>query len=260
MTPSAASRRFACNDLVLDLGMNNGDDSEYYLRKGYRVVAVEANPSLCERARLRFCAAIAAGRLTIHNWAVWTGYEKRDFFVNLANDHWSSLDLQWASRDGTPYTGITIECVPVTHLFNLYGTPTYIKIDIEGADDLVIRQLDDCTSLPSYVSLEDCRFGYEYLETLHRLGYRDFKLLDQSTVHRLVDSQIDYRFQPGSSGPFGESVPGAWLSYAEMIDVYSRNVRDRQNNRLAPRTVWWDIHCRGRASHATDTLSSDVFL
>jgi len=27
--------------------MYNGDDTDYYLRKGYRVVGVEANPDLC---------------------------------------------------------------------------------------------------------------------------------------------------------------------------------------------------------------------
>ena len=30
--------------LVYDVGMNNGDDTAYYLRMGYRVVAFEANP------------------------------------------------------------------------------------------------------------------------------------------------------------------------------------------------------------------------
>jgi len=32
--------------IIYDVGMNNGDDCEYYLTKGYRVVAVEANPAL----------------------------------------------------------------------------------------------------------------------------------------------------------------------------------------------------------------------
>ena len=40
--------------LILDLGMNNGDDTAYYLTRGFRVVALDANPALCEGARKRF--------------------------------------------------------------------------------------------------------------------------------------------------------------------------------------------------------------
>lgn len=31
--------------LVIDVGMHNGDDTAYYLHRGYRVVAIEANPA-----------------------------------------------------------------------------------------------------------------------------------------------------------------------------------------------------------------------
>lgn len=48
--------------IVFDVGMNNGDDSAYYLSKGYRVIAVEANPALVEKARIRFAREIATGR------------------------------------------------------------------------------------------------------------------------------------------------------------------------------------------------------
>ena len=40
--------------LVYDVGMNNGDDTAYYLHLGYRVVAIDADPTLIERAKLRF--------------------------------------------------------------------------------------------------------------------------------------------------------------------------------------------------------------
>jgi len=49
-------------DLVL--GMHNGDDTAYYLARGYDVVAVEANPALCASAGKRFAPEVAAGRLS----------------------------------------------------------------------------------------------------------------------------------------------------------------------------------------------------
>ncbi len=37
------------NDLVYDIGMNNGDDTAYYLSLGFRTVAIEANPELVDQ-------------------------------------------------------------------------------------------------------------------------------------------------------------------------------------------------------------------
>jgi FkbM family methyltransferase len=238
--------RFATGvDLVFDLGMHDGEDTDYYLKKGLRVVAVEANPRRCEEGRVRHGEAIAAGRLVIENAALWSGYATRPFYVNTVNDHWSSLDEGWAGREGNPYQAVTIACVPVTDLFGRHGVPLYMKIDIEGADELVVRQLVGLEVLPAYLSIEDCRFGYEYLERLREAGYDGFKLLDQSTVGTIVDPEVDHRFKLGSSGPFGELVPGEWRSYAEMVEEYRRRVRDQDLRRIAPPSTWWDIHCRG---------------
>lgn len=235
------------SNLVIDLGMNNGDDTDYYLRKGYRVVAVEANSTLCSRAKVRFQSALAAGKLEILNVAIWSGYEKKSFFVNLDNDHWSSLDKGWAERESSTCTEVLVDCIPLGHLFSKFGVPHYLKIDIEGADELAIAQLKNHDHLPFYLSLEDCRFGYQYMAALAELGYEGFKLLDQSQVEKIYDATADHRFMKGSSGPFGEELPGEWLTHHAIEEKYSREVRDRQHNRLAPRTHWWDIHCRGPA-------------
>ena len=45
--------------------MNNGDDTAYYLSRGHRVVAIEANPILAKEGAKRFAAEITAGRLKI---------------------------------------------------------------------------------------------------------------------------------------------------------------------------------------------------
>ncbi len=55
MTVFADDSRF-----IIDLGMNNGDDTAFYLAKGYNVVAVEANPHLVAAARVRFAKDIAS--------------------------------------------------------------------------------------------------------------------------------------------------------------------------------------------------------
>ena len=229
--------------LIFDLGMNNGDDSLYYLRRGFKVVAVEANPVLCDRARDRLRTAVDDGRLKIINAAIWKKTGKTTFYVNLDNDHWSSMDIGWAGRDASRCKEITVQCATLSSLFEEFGVPHYLKIDVEGVDKSVLSQLRGSSLLPLYVSVEDCRFGFEYMETLASCGYDAFKLLDQSTVPRMTDPATGYRFAAGSSGPFGADLPGEWLTHDDMVRFYSATVRDPAGNRLAPRAHWWDIHC-----------------
>ena len=40
--------------VIYGLGSNNGDDIPYYLLKAQRVIAVEANPVICEQIQSRF--------------------------------------------------------------------------------------------------------------------------------------------------------------------------------------------------------------
>jgi FkbM family methyltransferase len=236
--------------LVFDLGMNNGDDTAFYLGRGFNVIALDANPTLCETARRRFASAVDEGRLAIVHAAIAAQTGEATFHVNLDNDHWSSLDIGWAGRDASRCRDIRVPCVTLPDLFGEFGVPHYVKIDVEGADQTVLDQLKGTALRPQYVSVEDCRFGFEYMATLAACGYDGFKLLDQSTVGRMTDPATGHVFPVGSSGPFGDDLPGQWLSHADMVSFYSTTVRDRQGNRLAPRTHWWDIHCTHSGKHA----------
>ncbi len=173
--------------LIVDLGMNNGDDTAYYLRQGFRVVAVDANPALVEAAHRRFALAIAAERLIVLNRAISAEAGTVTFYVNTDNDHWSSTDARWAGREGSRYRSITVEATGIREIFKKYGVPYYLKIDVEGADQVALEQLSQETMLPKYVSVEDCRFGFEYISILKAKGYKSFKLSDQSLVQELRD-------------------------------------------------------------------------
>jgi FkbM family methyltransferase len=241
--------------LVFDLGMNNGDDTAFYLRRGFDVVALEANPVLCETARRRFAAEIDECRLSIVNAAICDHVGETAFYLNLDNDHWSSLHEAWAGRDTSRYREIRVPCMTLASLFAEFGVPHYLKVDVEGADGSVLEQLRGTSLRPQYVSVEDCRFGFQFMETLASCGYDRFKLLDQSTVSCIIDPSTGHAFPAGSSGPFGTDLPGEWLSHPDMATLYSTTVRDLQGNRLAPRTHWWDIHCtysRKRENNAFD--------
>src|SRR2546430_3553899 len=55
---------------VFDLGACHGEDTRHYLRRGCKVVAVEANPQLIAKLRDRFREAISTGRVVLIDRAI----------------------------------------------------------------------------------------------------------------------------------------------------------------------------------------------
>jgi FkbM family methyltransferase len=138
--------------LVFDIGMHNGDDTAHYLAGGYDVVAVDANPALCEAAAERFAAAIEDGRLTIRN----VGIDNRSaaeltFWVSDQSE-WSSFSREWATKKGASAAPIRVPVVRFADLLNDYAQALFVKIDIEGNDVDRVRELHECKFPPAYLS------------------------------------------------------------------------------------------------------------
>ena len=164
-------------DLVFDVGMNNGDDAAHYLSKGYRVVAVEADPTLVEQARERFQEPIRRGQLELVNAAIGPKEEIAQFWVCDTKREWNSFDRNVASRYGLPLSQIPVLCRPFRDLLRQYGTPFYLKVDIEGHDHYCVDDLDRA-DLPQYISVE--MGPLETVFKLGDLGYERFKLITQN--------------------------------------------------------------------------------
>lgn len=180
--------RIVQEDLIYDIGMNNGDDTACYLRQGgYRVLAVEADPGLVEQAERRFHAEIHQGRLTILNVGIAGEAGEATFWICDEVSVWNSFDRKIASRDNRPHHPIQIKTLPFEEILDTWGIPHYLKIDIEGNDLLCVKALHD--PLSRYLSLEaECEGDQEnssddeLLRTLNLLkdvGYRRFKLINQ---------------------------------------------------------------------------------
>ncbi len=225
------------NNLIFDVGMNDGQDTAFYMHKQYRVVAIEANPILCERARKEFSNQIKSGQLTILNVAVSEVEGESDFYINLDNDHWSSLDPAWGTRKGTRFETIKIQTVPFSSILKQYGVPYYLKIDVEGADLAVLRQLQTSTEKPQLISVEEHEL--DYFPLLWGLGYRGFKFVNQQPISSLMYDGWQFKF--GSSGPFGEEAPGEWMPFGDAILDYMLHIRDCRGQKLFS-TGWFDIH------------------
>jgi FkbM family methyltransferase len=251
-------------DLIFDIGLHKGEDTEYYLKKGYKVVAVDANPNLVNYCILKFKDAVASGRLTILN----VGLTKENgvvlpFYVNHYNSEWSSFDKETGTRNNSPFEIINVPCVTAKSLFEKYGLPYYLKVDIEGNDFLCLDDIPEDGKKPRYVSCEAVHI--EWLDILKRKGYQKFKLINQADgfnpinlerekrwyyptyrrikdeIEKKVKKIVNPRYADSSSGPFGEDSKGSWKSYEEIrqlyIDYFQGDLKTPVNN-----VSWWDFH------------------
>lgn len=211
-------------DLIFDIGMHNGDDSAYYLGLGFRVVAVEANPTHVRAARRRFKREIRARRLTIVSLGIAATRGVLPFHVNPDVDHWSSFERSSAGR--LPEHQLTtrlVRTITAGDLIKRFGVPHYAKIDVEGLDHTVVQNLIDCGARPRFISFE-LSFSQPNLATLEVLlaaGYSRFKIVSQVEVpdhpRRAGHwSGGEWNFQLGSSGPFGDDANGEWVDAAQI--------------------------------------------
>lgn len=229
------------SDLVFDLGMNDGTDTAAYLAQGYRVVAVEPNIDLCERAHARFRREIEADRCIVVYAAVGAEEGFSSFWLNLEDDHLSSTSQRWAARNGARVRQSVVSLTTIEALIRGYGSPLYIKCDIEGLDGAAISAMQRMYrghARPLFISVEDCRNGPDTIDRLCAQGYDLFALSEQSRHGR------------GFSGPFGDALDCVWRSELEFRFVYHMSVRDIEGRRIAPEQYWFDIHATNAAAFA----------
>jgi FkbM family methyltransferase len=177
-------------NLIYDVGLFDGSDTAYYLRRGYSVVAIDADPRMIEAARQKFADAISGGRLKLLNVGIADKAGAATFWVS-DEPMWSSFNRDVASRDGKRHHAVDVPIVPFEDILAEHGVPFYLKVDIEGNDHICIKALSRTESRPLYVSAESECVGdderpsdEEALEMLHLLrdaGYRRFKLFDQNS-------------------------------------------------------------------------------
>ncbi|HEY8591761.1 MAG TPA: FkbM family methyltransferase [Sphingomicrobium sp.] len=251
-------------ELIYDVGVENGDDSAYYLHKGFRVVGVEASPVAVEKLRSRFAAEIVDGRYVLLAVAIASETGQAPFWVCDDHPPWSSFDRDIAARNGCGHHEVQVETRTFASILQEFGRAAYCKIDIEGNDDLCLAAFSENTRA-RYVSVELID-GDEQLRLLRDNGYCDFKLISQrsfrqpspallrlkaklpqlarlpiSKAEALVRHQPepDWRFRGGSSGPFGEATAGPWQGFDEALDMW-RAIADLGNDL----SDWHDIHAR----------------
>ena len=225
-------------ELIFDVGMHKGEDTDYYLSKGFKVVAFEADPDLIKYSKIRFKSAIKNGDLVIVEGAIVDkNFDKKvKFYKNKLNTVWGTVLREWADRnkiDGAESESIEVDSINFKEYLIKFGIPYYLKIDIEGMDIVCCEALLSFKQKPVYISIESEKVSFSKLKIefnlFEKLGYGDFKIIQQENIQKQKEKKfskknnfINYLFLEGSSGLFGDDLPGIWVDKQRALTKYKK--------------------------------------
>jgi FkbM family methyltransferase len=214
-------RRFVQpGDLVFDIGAHVGDRVAAFRRLGARVVAVEPQPALLRTLRVLYGGD---PKVTIKAAAVGRQPGIVELNVNLDNPTVStvSTDFIAAAANAPGWQGQAWSKrirVPLTNLDTLiaaHGTPTFIKIDVEGFEAEALAGLTQPVQALSFeFTLIQLDIAHACIERCGALGYASFNAV-------LGESQS---FEHGDwiDAPAMSRWLGALPPEANSGDVYAR--------------------------------------
>ena len=229
------------DDLIYDVGLHKGEDAEFYLRKGFRVIAFEANPELIAFCRKQLGEYLRQGQLSIVEGAVVgpevveAGNRTVKFYKNTDLSVWGTVREDWADRNarlGTSSVVTEVEAINFVDAVKTYGVPYFMKIDIEGCDTVCVNALHEFEERPTYISIESDKTSIKNIKReiglFYELGYTSFQAVEQSAIPARQrppipareGRSIEHRFVEGASGLFGRELEGSWKSKEEILSHY----------------------------------------
>jgi FkbM family methyltransferase len=147
--------------VIFDFGCNKGQNLDYFLANADKVIAIEAVPGFCETIQNRFASAIAKKKLVVYNVICGSAEFVRN--TGPISQIWESIDHPglsniyqnpaqpgWLRHDVSVRraSDIVKEVVGSGHVLE------FIKIDLEGADGMIIEDLLDNSLIPNFLSVE----------------------------------------------------------------------------------------------------------
>jgi len=132
--------------LIFDIGANIGRYSlTYAVNPQNTIISVEASPNTYNMLKIYMSPFT---NVTALDYAVCNSKEPYITFYNCQSDTLSTLDINWLtsteSRFGDhreKFNEIQVKTITLDALIERYGVPDMLKIDVEGAEEQVIKSL-----------------------------------------------------------------------------------------------------------------------
>lgn len=225
--------------IIYDLWSNNGDDIPYYLKRADLVIAVEANPALCDQIKAKFGSQISFGKLKVENIVLTDADDGANVPFYLSKLH--HVHGQFPRPDDSTinqYDRVLLPSKSICSLLREHGDPYYIKIDLEHYDEIILKSLFEHNIRPPYISAESHSVAIFCL-LVALGGYNAFKLVDGRSVSTEysncqisgLDGLESYSFPMHSAGPFGDDIDGNWFTAGNFFRLLA-----------AEGLGWKDIH------------------
>ena len=125
-------------DLFFDIGAHLGEKSKRFLNKNLRIVMLEPLPQCIEQLKITFknnknieilqkAVGSVIGNTTLE-------VNSKMPTISTMAKHWKNgrfSDQKWDQK-------ISVEVTTLDNLIKIYGSPNYIKIDVDGAEDKIL--------------------------------------------------------------------------------------------------------------------------
>ena len=203
-------------DLFFDIGAHLGEKSKRFLNKNLRIVMLEPLPQCIEQLKITFKNN---KNIEILQKAVGSVIGNTTLEVNSKMPTISTMAKHWKNGRFSNQTWdqkISVEVTTLDHLIEIYGSPSYIKIDVEGFE------LDVLMGLSQKVGIISFEFTSEFfdqttkcLNYLKKIGYDEFN------------------FSIGERRKFFSK----WSNTDDLIRKLRNEIR---NDKL----LWGDIYCK----------------
>lgn len=229
-----------------DIGANNGDDIPYYLQKSDFVIAVEANPELCNYMQKRFQNEIRNRRLVIENCVLLEDKKEGKIPFYIHKDNHVISQFPRPKKKIENFKQVELPGKSVDQLFKMYGFPYYVKIDVERYDHVILNTMFSLGINPRYLSAE-CHKIKVFLLLVSNEAYQSFKVVKGYEVTRLYKNhciqtkngeKVIYSFPHHSAGPFGEDIKGEWMNSESLFNQLKREGLG-----------WKDIHAKAEINN-----------
>jgi FkbM family methyltransferase len=175
---------------LFDIGANRGLYSDANQDKYDEIILIEANPSLCEFLKEKY---VSNPKFKIVNVIV-SDKEDTPFFICSNADTISTADQEWIekSRFSKDYRWQKIQGIEsksVDQLIKEFGSPFFIKVDVEGYEYNVLRSLSWNVSPLCFEWAEEKKEEILLsLDYLQGIGYTQYALQMEDNYNYLVNS------------------------------------------------------------------------
>lgn len=191
-------------DVCFDIGAHTGNRTSSWLKMGAKVIALEPQPALFEYLKKRF-----HGKADVEVLPLAIGKESGTACMHISSRHptLSTLSNDWiatiaAFQPEVKFSQkVMVEVSTLDHLIEIYGIPSFCKIDVEGFEEEVLQGLSN--ALPA--------LSFEFFPTTPARAIQCIR-----SLQKLGDYRFNWSFRESFRYHSRE-----WMSANGMIDKVS---------------------------------------